>query len=164
MKLYEISDQYLACLDAATDPDSDLPTDVFADTLEGIEGEAKDKLQAVIGYALNQKAEGEAIEEAVRKMQGRAKSKKNSAQSLLDYALINMRKLGLTQLECAQFAARIQKNPPGVEVFDESVLPDEFKSQVIEVKIDKKSIAEQIKLGKTIPGAALKVSESLRIR
>jgi hypothetical protein len=57
-----------------------------------------------------------------------------------------------------------RKNPPSVIISDESLLPHEFKIQKIEMKPDRKSIAEVLKRGIAVPGAHLEEGRSVMIK
>jgi Siphovirus Gp157 len=162
--LYDINARYMQALDAATDPESDLSPDLFTDTLQGIEGEAEDKLKAVIAYSRNLEVEAEAIKDALDAMKSRLDAKRKRSQWLKDYAKESMMILGKSKLEWPEFAARIQANPPAVEIIDPQKIPDDFKAEVVEVKIDKKAISERLKAGEYVPGAVLRQGESLRVK
>jgi len=162
--LYDINARYMQALDAATDPESDLSPDLFTDTLQGIEGEAEDKLKAVIAYSRNLEVEAEAIKDALDAMKSRLDAKRKRSQWLKDYAKESMKILGKSKLEWPEFAARIQANPPAVEIIDPQKIPDDFKAEVVEVKIDKKAISERLKAGEYVPGAVLRQGESLRVK
>lgn len=162
--LYEINARYMQALDAATDPESDLSPDMFTDTLQGIEGEAEDKIKAVIAYSRNLEVEADAIKSAMDNMKSRLDAKRTRALWLKNYARHGMHILGKSKLEWPEFSARIQANPPAVEITDEQQIPDDFKSEVVEVKIDKKAISERLKSGGYVPGAVLRHGESLRVK
>ena len=56
LKLYEIERHYLEALDLFTDPDTEIPAEVVADTLEAIEGEFEVKAIRVAGFARQMEA------------------------------------------------------------------------------------------------------------
>ena len=68
----------------------------------------------------------------------------------------------IESLKAGTFSLRIQANGPSVEIVDLDIVPEVYKSY--EMKLDKKGILEDLKLGKLIEGAEIKQSESLRIR
>lgn len=162
--LYEINGRYMAALEEATNPDSDIPIELFTDTLDGIEGEAEDKIRNVIAYARNLEAEATAIEQAKDSMESRLKSKRKKAQWLKDYARYSMHVLGKSKIEWPEFSAAIQKNPPAVEITDQDALPEDFIRHVVQISVDKKAISERLKGGGYVPGAVLRTGESLRVR
>lgn len=162
--LYDINARYLQALDAATDPDSDIPVELFTDTLDGIEDELENKIHNVIAYSRNLEVEADAIKTAMDNMKSRLDAKRTRALWLKNYARHGMHILGKSKLEWPEFSARIQANPPAVEITDEQQIPDDFKSEVVEVKIDKKAISERLKSGGYVPGAVLRQGESLRVK
>jgi hypothetical protein len=162
--LYEINSRYMAALEAATDPESDMPVEMFTDTLEGIEGEAEDKLKNVIAFARNLEAEALAIGDAAEAMDARMKAKMKKAQWLKDYARYGMHILGKSKLEWPEFSARIQANPPAVEITDPEQIPDDYVKHTMSISIDRKAISEKLKAGAYVPGAVLRVGESLRVK
>ena len=162
--LYDINTRYLQALDAATDPESDMPVELFTDTLDGIEGELEDKLFNVVAYSRNLEVEADAIKAAMDAMKARHDAKRKRAQWLKDYAKQGMRILGKAKIEWPEFSARIQANPPAVDVLDAEQIPDEFVTHIMETKIDKKAISERLKAGGYVPGAVLRTGESLRVR
>jgi hypothetical protein len=46
------------------------------------------------------------------------------------------------KIEYAEFSVRIQNNPPSVNVLDESLIPDEYRTVKTVESIDKKAIKE----------------------
>lgn len=162
--LYEINSRYMAALEAATDPDNDMPVEMFTDTLQGIEGEAEDKLKNVIAFARNLEAEAQAIKDAAEAMEQRMKAKQRKAAWLKDYARYGMHIIGKQKLEWPEFSARIQQNPPAVEITDPDALPEDYIKHVVQISVDKKAISEKLKAGAYVPGAVLRVGESLRVK
>ena len=162
--LYDINARYLQALDAATDPDSDIPVEMFTDTLDGIEDELENKIHNVIAYSRNLEVEAEAIKSAMDAMKARFEVKKKRSQWLKDYAKQGMRILGKSRLEWPEFSVRIQANPPAVDVIDEKSLPDEFVTRVVETRVDRRAISERLRAGGFVPGAILRTGDSLRVR
>ena len=65
MKLYEVVQEYRAQLDALAELDLDAQT--YADTLESMDGDLKDKLRAVIAYSLDLATQADCRRWAVRR-------------------------------------------------------------------------------------------------
>lgn len=164
MKLYEIERSYLHALDMFTDPDHDIPPNVVADTLEAIEGEFDVKAVNVIAYARQLEAEAEAIKDAVERMERRRRALGTRAGWLRDYVKTGMETLGKTKIPCAWFVLAIQKNPASVEVFDEAAIPDEYKTTVTEIRIDKSALKKALGEGLAVAGAALRNGTRLAVR
>ena len=164
LALYQLSQNYLQALDFLTDPEADLPAEAINDTLEALEGELEDKAINVAKFLRNMEAAAEAIKNAEAEMARRRRSLENRVKWMKDYLKGSMEHTGITKIECPYFKLSIQKNPPAVNILDESAIPEEFKEQVITWKIDKTAIKEVLKSGEAVPGAELVNGTRLAIR
>lgn len=164
LTLYEISQDYLQALEHFTDPEEDIPLEAAMDTLEGIEGQLQEKAVNVAKFMQNLDATAKAIREAEQQMAKRRRAIENRAQWIKDYLKNNMEAAGITRIESPWFLLAVQKNPDSVEITDEASLPDDFKTEVVTVKIDKASIKQAFKNGAQVPGAVLTHSTRLAIR
>lgn len=164
LALYELSRGYLQALDVFTDPEADLPAEVVADTLEAIEGELQEKAVNVAKFMRNLEAYAEAVKAAEEQMARRRKAIENRAKWIRDYLKANMEACGITKIDSPWFCLSIQKNPAAVDIVDEAAIPDEFKQNIVTVKIDKAAIKQAIEGGAEIPGAALSRGTRLAIR
>ena len=162
--LYELSQTYREALDVLTDPDLDLPSEVIADTLEGLQGNLEDKAIAVAQFFRNLEATAVAIKEAEQRMSQRRKAIENRVASLKTYLKDSMEACGITKIESPWFALSIAKNPAAVDVFDEAAVPAEYKEEIVTVKIDKTGIKQAIESGADVPGAVLTRGTRLAIR
>lgn len=162
--LYEISQTYREALDVLTDPENDLPAEVIADTLEGLQGTLEDKSIAVAQFFKNLEATAAAIKHAEMQMAARRKAIENRVASMKDYLKQNMESCGITRIESPWFALSIAKNPAAVDVFDEAAVPAEYKEEIVTVKIDKTGIKRAIESGTDVPGAVLTRGTRLSIR
>lgn len=153
--LYTIASQYQADLAALADLDLDPQT--VADTLEGMQGELQDKLRAVIAYALSMQSEAEAQKAAAQRMADRAKATAARADGLLDYARTMMQATGLGEVATDEWAAKLAKKPPSVNIIDPSLIPAAYLRQPEPPPPapDKKAIADAIKTGAQVPGCEL---------
>ena len=57
-----------------------------------------------------------------------------------------------------------KKNPPSVNILDESLIPGKYKTVVQTVTISKAIISDDLKAGIIVPGAELKQGKSLKIK
>jgi hypothetical protein len=155
LTLYSLSANYLQALDFLTDPEADLPAEAVKDTLEALAGELEDKAVNVAKFLRNMEAMAEAIKAAEADMAKRRKALESRAQWLKDYLKGNMEHTGISKIECPYFKLSIQNNPAAVHIFDEGALPEQFKEQVIDWKIDKTAIKKAILAGQSVAGASL---------
>ena len=162
--LYELSQDYRQALDTLTDPDNDLPAEVIADTLEGLQGSLEDKAVNVTKFFKNLEATAEAIKQAEQRMSQRRKAIEHRVASLKDYLKTNMEACGITRIESPWFVLSIAKNPATVEIMDEDTIPDDFVEIVTTRKIDKAGIKQAIESGTDVPGAVLTRGTRLAIR
>lgn len=153
--LYTIASAYQA--DLATLADLDLDPQTVADTLEGMQGELHDKLRAVIAYALGMSADAEAQAAAAKRMNDRAKSTAARAEALLDYARTAMQTTGVAEVATDEWAAKLAKKPPSVNITDMSAIPPAYMRQPEPPPAapDKKAIGDALKSGAIVPGAEL---------
>lgn len=162
--LYELSQTYREALDVLTDPELDLPNEVIADTLEGLQGTLEDKAVNVAKFFKNLEATAEAIKQAEQRMSQRRKAIENRVAALKTYLKQNMESCAITKIESPWFTLAIQKNPAAVDITDEDSLPDDFVEIVTTRKIDKAGIKQAIEAGAEVPGAVLTRGTRLAIR
>jgi hypothetical protein len=107
-------------------------------------------------------AEAKAIREAEKRLAARRAGYEKVAECVRSSIFQMMQDVGIVRVEGKLFSFAIRKNPPRVEINDESAIPAEFVSY--EPQIDKRAIKDRIEEGKTIPGAELVQSTRLEIR
>ena len=161
MTLYELTDDYLALLEMAEDPDID--EQALKDTMEGIEGALEIKAE---GYAkIIRMLEGDAaVCDAESK---RLRNKKQAIERNIDrmkralqYA---METTGKTKFKTPLFSFGIQKNPASVVIDHAGMVPASYWIPQ-PPELDKKAIKAYIKENGDVDWAHLEQTESLRIR
>ncbi len=135
MKLYEISQMYQDTLD-----DIDSEDENSLEAINSIEVEFEDKAIAVISHFKNLEADAVAIKEEENKMKARRLSIEKNVAWLKNYLLNNMIETGINKITCPYFEVKLKTNPASTIIVDESLIPDEFKTEVRSVKIDKTAI------------------------
>nr|DAJ33646.1 MAG TPA: resistance protein [Caudoviricetes sp.] len=157
MNLYELSQNYLAV------QEMDLDEDILRDTLDSIEETFEDKAENIAKLYRTVEAEEKAFEAEEKRFYAMKKTAANKKQFLKQYLEDNMRLIGKTKFKVGVFNFSIQNNPPSVDIYDETLIPEQY---LIEqpAKIDKAGIKELLKQGEEVPGAKLKQTEGLRIR
>ena len=164
LSLYEISQNYREALEVLTDPDLDMPAEVIADTLEGLQGTLEDKAVNVAKFFRNLESVANSIKQAEERMGQRRKTIEARATWMKTYLKSNMEACGIQKIESPWFTMAIQQNPAAVDVFDEDAIPDQFVEIVTTRKIDKASIKQAIESGAEVPGAILTRGTRLAIR
>jgi hypothetical protein len=144
----------------------DLPEEAIRDTLEGLTGDLKVKSQNVAFLVQNLESLSVQIKDAESKMSHRRKVIENRALSIRNYIKQCMDIAGVSKIECPEFALTIKKNPPSVEIVDESKISDVYKRTPPppEPVLDKKLILETLKGGHDVEGARLVQNTRLDIK
>ena len=89
----------------------------------------------------------------------------NKNTKFKEYVKENMERLDLPKIDTELGTLSIAKNPASVEIFDETLISDEYKKEKVTVSIDKTSIKNALKAGKDVQGARLVEDKtSLRIK
>lgn len=158
--LYELSNDYLALLDLADDPDID--EQAFMDTLEGIEGALEDKADNYAIVIDEIKAKAEKYKKEIDRLSGMKKACDNAVDRMKRSLENVMKATGKTKFDTELHKFSIQKNAPSLVIDDESKVPVHFL--VVKEEINKTAIKDAIKAGEEITFAHLEQGESLRIK
>ena len=159
--LYQLTDDYLALLEMAEDPDID--EQALKDTMEGIEGALEIKAE---GYAkIIRMLEGDAA--ACDAESKRLRNKKQAIERNIDrmkkalqYSMVQT---GKTKFKTPLFSFGIQKNPASVVIDHAGMVPASYWIPQ-PPELDKKAIKAYIKENGDVDWAHLEQTESLRIR
>ena len=149
--LYELTNQHQSALAALSD--SDLPADVIADTLEGLEGEVTLKCESVAMWRENQLIIAKAKKEAAKKLVAQANAIEAKAASLMEYLDFNMRKSGINEIACEYFTLAYRKNPPSLNVLDAGKIPNEYIVVKTTESVDKSALKRAMQNGLICEGA-----------
>lgn len=159
-KLYELTQNYNNLLDLVDNPE--VPKEVLEESLNQIHEEMDIKLENVAKVIKSIEVDAKGLKEEEKRLADRRKSLEGRITNLKQYAENSMKAVGVKKIKGKIFTLGIQKNAPSVEITEEESIPEEYFA--IEKKLVKKDILAALKEGKEIPGAAIKQTESLRIR
>lgn len=160
MKLYEITGEILELLMMAED--SELDQKMIRDTMEGLDFEFEEKAEAYAKVVKTLEMDIAGLDEEIQRMTKRKATIKNNIDRLkrsLEGAMIAT---GKRKFKTPLFGFGIQKNPPSLNILDESKVPAEFWIEQ-QPKLDKKAALAYVKENK-VDWAELSQTESLRIR
>ena len=120
------------------------------------------KSQNLIGYIRTI----EAMKNEEKRISEQRKILESRLTKFKEYVKECMEQNGFTKIETQLGALSIAKNPISVEIYDEAQIPDEYKTKVIEIKVDKTAIKKALKeTGEIIPGTRIIDNKtSLRIK
>ena len=169
MKLYEISSQYRQALNVFEEIDlSDLNEEqqhqLINDTLEPIEDDFKTKALSIGSYIANLDLEAEALKTMEKRIEQRRKANERKVNWLKDSLHNEMKAMNLLAIKDNQISLNVRKNPGRVVIENETLLPDNYKETQTTTLIRKSLIADAIKAGNNVPGAALHNGTRLDIR
>lgn len=124
------------------------------------------KSQNLIGYIRNIELTIEAMKNEEKRISEQRKVLESRLTKFKEYVKECMEQNGFTKIETQLGALSIAKNPISVEIYDEAQIPDEYKTKVIEIKVDKTAIKKTLKeTGEIIPGTRIIDNKtSLRIK
>ena len=163
MKLYELTDSYKSVLELFSDQEQSFDDALITDTLESIELDVDEKIINTAAVIKTLQAEAEAIKNAMAPMLERQKALESRADGLRSYLLLNMKKVGKTNVKSPWLTVAVHKSPVSVKINEEWLVPSEFLTEVVTVKINKTNIKNA--WGDAgIPGCELIQSEHLRIK
>ena len=160
MKLYEITGEILELLTMAED--LELDQKMIRDTMEGLDFEFEEKAEAYAKVVKTLEMDITGLDTEIQRMTKKKATIKNNIDRLkrsLEGAMIAT---GKRKFKTPLFGFGIQKNPPSLNVLDESKIPEEFWIEQ-QPKLDKKAALAYVKENK-VDWAELSQTESLRIR
>lgn len=162
--LYEIALDFRAVADKLAD--LSLPDDVVADTLDAEVGlDFKAKMTGVGFVYRNITAEEKMVVAEIDRLLARRDLLSARGAKLLAYAHSAMKLTEQTKIDSPLFDIKIVKNPPAVEVFDESAIPMGFmrRPPAPDPVPDKAAIKAALKEGRDVGGCRLTQGERLVI-
>lgn len=140
------------------------------DTLDGIEQEFDLKAENMAQYIKCLKAESEAIDAEIKRLQIRSKSRKNRIERMKQYLICCMNKMKLKKIDGVQARITLRKNAPSLKIADEFALITELqnsgKDNLLNYhmpEVRKNELKKMIKAGSAFSGVTLESSESLII-
>lgn len=151
--LYQIANDF------AKLTDSDMPPEMIADTLDGIEWELEAKVEQILAVCKNELADAEALKEEARRLIDRAKASENRVVSLKEYVARSLEAAGKKSMKAGLHQVTVRAPSKSVEITDVNAIPPDFVEYETTIKPDKLAIKHKIEAGIDIPGAQLKVGK-----
>lgn len=154
MKLYEIANSYQQVLQMAETGELDEQT--AKDTLESIGGEFSEKAKNCMMIVRQLESDSAGIKAEIDRLKALQNQSEKAAESLKNYIKFGMESVGADKLDLGIFKLTLKAPTKSVEIFDESVLPQDYFVVVPETKRpDKTLISKAIKDGFDVSGAKL---------
>ena len=159
--LYEIKGQFKELMEMADE--CNLTQADIKDTLEGLDYELEEKADAYAKVIRTLECDVDSVDAEIKRLTDKKRRIQNNISSMKRSLESTMIELGRKKIKTPLFGFNIQKNPPSVNILDESKVPDNFRIKQPD-KIDRKSIIAELKESGYTDWAELVQTESLRIR
>ena len=160
--LYELSEAHRDVLNII---DEETPDQDIMNALMVIEGHIETKAVNIVNIIKSLEAEVEAIDIEEKRLSRRKRRRTNTIKDIKQYLRGAMEQMKMDKIKTATMSISIQNNPPSVHVLNEDEIPGKFLTLIPEqYVIDKKAVADALKSGEEVKGAALARGRSLRIR
>ena len=163
LSLYNITNSFITLFEKAEN--EELTQEEIQEQGNELALALKNKSTSIIGYVRNLDLTSEAIKNEIDRLTIMKKAIDNKNTKFKEYVKENMERLDLPKIDTELGTLSIAKNPASVEIFDETLISDEYKKEKVTVSIDKTSIKNALKAGKNVQGARLVEDKtSLRIK
>lgn len=162
LTLYNITNRFTDLMDKAQN--GEITEEEYNELGFEIAQELQTKGANVIGYIRNTELLIEAMKAEEKRIADIRKTGEAKLEKFKQYVLENMERLGLDKIPTELGTLSITKNPMSVEIEDETAVPEEFKTIVQTVKVDKTAIKKHFKeTGEIIPGTKI-IDDKMSLR
>lgn len=162
MRLYEISDKYEKLIDQLYDAETGEINSLSVKELSNLQQSSEEKCIAIASFIENMEYERKAIEEAKNRMARRESLLKKKISSIKTYMLSNMERLDIKKISSPYFDITLCKNPPSVEIYDETIIPKQYHK--VEIKFDVAKLRHDLLNGIEVKGARLINKKNVKIK
>lgn len=166
MKLYELTNDYIALMQAIDD--DELPEECIADTLEAITGEIEVKADNIACMLKNLEADITAIKSEETKLAVRRKTKERAYESLKQYLSLALQSMSIDKVETSRNKITFRKSE-SVELDEEAFISwaQENRDDLLTYSAptaNKTEIKKLLKGGAEIVGAQLISKQNIQIK
>lgn len=160
MNLFELTENYVKFFTEFENADE--ITEEMQEMADNLNIEIEEKCDNYGKMIRNLEADVEAFKNQEKIFNEKRKSAENKVKWLKQNLQASMELQGRKKVKTDLFSFNIQKNAPSLEIKDEKNIDDSY--YVVERKLNKKELLNDIKEGLIVDGVELKQTESLRIR
>ena len=166
MKLYELTNDYLALLDAIDN--GEIPEEAIADTLEAITEEIESKADSIACVLKNLDADIIAIKAEEVRLAERRKAKEKSYERIKQYLSDTLQVAGLDKIETARNKITFSKSE-SVEIDEDAFIVWAQKNRddlltYSAPKVNKTEVKKSLKNGDSIVGAELRINSNIQLK
>lgn len=122
------------------------------------------KSQNIIGYTKNIELTINAMKEEEKRIADNRKVLENKLTRFKEYVKECMENNGFTKIKTELGTLSIAKSPASVEIVNEDEVPNEFKQEVVTIKIDKTKIKNNFKETGEIPTGVNIITTNTNLR
>lgn len=160
MNLFELTENYVKFFTEFENVDE--VTEEMQEMADNLNVEIEEKCDNYAKMIRNLEADVEAFKNQEKIFNEKKKSAENKVKWLKQNLQASMELQGRKKVKTDLFIFNIQKNAPSLEITDEKNIDDSY--YIIERKLNKRELLNDIKEGLIIDGVGIKQTESLRIR
>ncbi|CAM2774129.1 siphovirus Gp157 family protein [Fructilactobacillus fructivorans] len=158
MNLYKLSGKYNELQNR-----DDLDEDTVRDTLEAIDDSFNEKANNIAGWIENNDEEINGLDKLIKQRQERKKHLKNLNKNLNAYLTGGMKAKGVKHLNFDDKRLSLRNYRQSVIIPNINEIPEEYITEKVEKKADKKKAYQDLKAGNKIKGMDLQNNERTRI-
>lgn len=151
--LYTLSERYNNVL--ALIGDESIPEEAIRTALEEIDGDIETKVSNGIGLLKSMQYRVDAVQNEIKRLTAYRKAIEKRIETVEGVYMDGLKRMEKSSVSTSRGDMKIRKNPPSVVLTDESLIPDSFKKQKIDIVIDKTAVKEALKKGEDVAGAIL---------
>lgn len=160
MSLFTLTENYIKFFTEFENADE--VTEEMQEMADNLNVEIEEKCDNYGKMIRNLEADVEAFKNQEKIFNEKRKSAENKVKWLKQNLQASMELQGRKKVKTDLFSFNIQKNAPSLEITNEKDIDDSY--YVIERKLNKRELLNDIKEGLIVDGVELKQTESLRIR
>ena len=161
--LYEITERFRNIAELLDNPE--IPEEVLIDALDSIEGEFEDKATNIVRFMKSIEGDCKIIKEEEQRLASRRKALEAKSARMKQYLEDSMKLINKTKFKTPFYSFNISANPKSIEILDEAIIPEKYKSYETICKIDKKAILSDMKENNIeVEGVKVNQTSSLKIR
>ena len=157
MQLYEITENLKQINQMLEDGVS---LEELKDALADVDEAFEEKANGMLFLIRNMESNIDAIKLEESRLASRKKSMEKQIESVKEYLINNMVATGKTKLDNGIIKASYIKPKPMLNLIDESIVPDNYKTPKVTIALDKASMLADLKNGIEIDGASIGESKA----
>ena len=164
MKLYELTDAYAELVAQLDECETDEEAAQLWAQLDDIGSSIAEKADNYARFLRNKQAEANSLDEEIKRLQKRKRTAENQIDQLREHMKFAMGVAGATQITTALGKWTVRRNPPRVEVLNESEVAPEFFEPQPPKLLKSKLLLHWKETGEIPDGCDVVQSESVQFR